>query len=193
MSMKTLAARNTAATTEAQTTERVLDLDTTRAVAIDGATLIECDAYERTPDGHALRYDGAAPLFVVGIYSARDARHALAEAGYDHAAIERAFDEGEWMERNHKANATEAVAAAESEVVADGGQQTCEWEYTADCAGCMFSRTAYESGPAHAAKDRHEADCDGHTVAVRVDEGVDIHNGTIPTDEEQKAELGGGR
>lgn len=104
---------NDTAEDESDDEQRVLDLDATRAVSIEGATLIECDAYERTQDGDALRYDGSEPLFVVGVYSERDARHALAEAGYDHATVERAFANGEWMEANRRDRATAAVGVAE--------------------------------------------------------------------------------
>ena len=130
----------TAPTDELTDDHRALDLDATRAVSIDGATLIECDAYTRTDDGAALRFDGSEPLFVVGLCSERKARDALADAGYRSESVDRAFELGEWMEETRPERATAAIRTAERDearAMADGGQPDEDDEHgTTDVHGC---------------------------------------------------------
>lgn len=116
----------TATTDESTDDHRALDLDAAHTVSIPGATLIECDAYTRTDDGAALRFDGSEPLFVVGLCSERKARDALADAGYADDAVDRAFELGEWMEDTRPERATAAIRTAERDEVramADGGRE----------------------------------------------------------------------
>ena len=93
--------------------DRVLDLDNVEPTTVPGATAIFAPTYVRTADGAALRYDGDVPTHVVGVYSETDARNALSEV-YSTEAVRRAFERGRRMEREHRANANEAVAYAES-------------------------------------------------------------------------------
>ena len=81
---------------------------------IPGATVIEASAFERTEDGHALRYAGSTPTHIVGVCSPTDARTALA-GDYSAAEIERAFRNGERFHQEHNENAWAAVAHAESQ------------------------------------------------------------------------------
>lgn len=147
MSIKTLAAKNTAATTEAPTDEQDLPAAIEGPYVpreIAGACVIEASAYERTDDGHALRYAGSTPTHVVGVCSPRKARDALAGDGYTTAEIDRAFAWGEHLHATNDDNAWAAVAYAESaetpanapELVTDGGRDPSSVTGQTHCARC---------------------------------------------------------
>ena len=125
MSIKTLAAENTAATTDESTDDLPTAVEGPYVPReIEGACVIEATAYERTADTHALRYAGSTPTHVVGLCSEQKARDALRADGYSHAEIDRAFENGERLHRENNENAWAAVAYAESrapEPVTDGG------------------------------------------------------------------------
>lgn len=93
-----------------QQAKRILYLDTATPVVCAGATVIFCECFERTSDGQ--RYDGDVPLFILDIAN-EDAIHSqLADANYPDADIERAFENGRWLQYNSPERAQTAVSYA---------------------------------------------------------------------------------
>lgn len=126
MSLSTLAGK-TATVRDAQTADLPDAIEGPYVPrSIPGGTVIEAQAFVRTDDGNALRFDGSAPVFVVGLCSEIKVCEALSE--YSRVEIDRAIENGKCFEREKPANANEAVAAAESPEVSRRGCPASELE-----------------------------------------------------------------
>lgn len=126
MSMKTLAADELVATTDEPTDEqpRVLDWGTEQPVELPGGDVVFVDAYTRTDDGHALRFDGDVPVATTSVYSERDLRAALLDAGYERRHVDIALDNKLTGEQGRQAAAIAEgrTQGHDAELVTDGGQ-----------------------------------------------------------------------
>jgi hypothetical protein len=132
MTLRTHAVK-TASTDEPTTDQRVLDLDSAHPVKVSGGNVVFVDAYESTADGNALKFAGDQPVATTSVYSPRDLRTALREAGYERNHIDFALENTLSPE-----NGREAARIAESrthghdtELATDGGRETCDAGTTA--------------------------------------------------------------
>ena len=71
---------------------RAVDLSTTTCVEVEGGDVVFCPVVERTADGGALAHTGEdIPVMTTSVYSERELRGALQEAGYDGEYIDSAL------------------------------------------------------------------------------------------------------
>ena len=119
--------------------QRVLDWGTETPIELDGGDVVFVDSYVRTDDGAALRFDGDVPVATTSVYSERDLRAALLDAGYEQEHIDIALDNKLTGETGRRA----ACIAEGGERVTDGGTTEDERETTDVHGGATCSGYAY--------------------------------------------------
>ena len=97
--------------TNHQPAHRTLKLDTATPVACDDATVVFCNAFERTSLGQ--RYAGDVPLFILGASNPGARRSQLTKVNYHHQDIKQALERGRWLHQEYPEHAREAIAYAE--------------------------------------------------------------------------------
>jgi hypothetical protein len=149
MTLCTNAVKN-GTTDEPTANQRVLNLDSTHPIEVDGGDVVFVDAYEYTADGTALRFAGDQPVATTSVYSPRDLRTTLLDAGYERDHIDFAL-----KNTLSGKNGQQAARIAESreygpdaEVATDGGEQIER------CEGYGATATADEYGDIDLIHDR---------------------------------------